>query len=80
MIKETPIFKTGTYEKCCELFPDIAIGSVRCVGHPDLVIKSCKHCISHKEENTYYLPILKEHTPIVSEVICNRPGIQISIF
>ena len=80
MTIEIPIFKTGTYEKPCELFSEITIGSVRCVGHSALGQKGCKYCISYKEENSYYLKILKENTPIVSEVICNRPGAQLSVF
>jgi len=77
---EIPIFKTGTYDKSCELFSEISIGSVGCVGHSSLSINPCKYCVSYKEENSYYLGILKEHTPIVSEVLCNRPGAQLSIF
>jgi len=80
MILETPIFKTGTYEKRCDLFSEIAIGSVLCVGHAKLKTKGCKYCVSYKKENSYYLPILKENTQIVSEVICKRPGAQLSIF
>lgn len=80
MKTEIPIFKTGTYEKRCELFSEISIGSVLCVGHSGLGTKCCMYCVSYKEENNYYLPILKENTPIVSEVICNRPGSQLSIF
>ena len=77
---ETPIFKTGTYNKNCELFTKISIGSVNCTGHSNLGIKACKYCVSYKEENTYYLELLKENTPIVSEVTCNRPGSQLSFF
>ncbi len=80
MITETPIFKTGTYEKPCVLFSEITIGSVHCVGHPSLGINKCKYCLSYKEDNHYYLEILKENTPIVSEVICTRPHAQLSIF
>jgi hypothetical protein len=80
MITETPIFENGTYNKSCSLFKEIKIGSVLCTGKKDLGIQKCKYCISYKEENSYYLPILKENTPIVSEVICNRPGKQISLF
>ena len=76
MITEIPIFKTGTYDKNCELFTEIKVGSISCVGHSELGIKGCKYCISYKEENNYYLEILKENTPIVSEVICNRPSIK----
>lgn len=77
---EIPIFKTGTYNKPCELFPKISIGSVLCVGHSHLGTKGCNYCVSYKEENNYYLEILKENTPIVSEVTCNRLGAQLSIF
>jgi hypothetical protein len=80
MTIEIPIFKKGTYDKPCDLFSEITIGSVRCVGHSSLPIEKCKYCISYKKENIYYLEILKENTPIVSEVICNRPGAQLSIF
>jgi hypothetical protein len=80
MTIEIPIFKTGTYDKPCELFSEIKIGSVLCVGHPALATKGCKYCVSYKEENSYYLEILKENTPIVSEVLCNRPGAQLLIF
>lgn len=62
MIKEIPIFKSGTYNKPSSLFHDIVIGSVQCVGHS--VIKAIQYCVSYKEEKTYYLPILKEHTAI----------------
>lgn len=81
MKKEIPIFRTGTYEKPCELFTEIKIGSINCVGHSQIkVINKCKFCQSYKENDNYYLPILKENIPIVSEVICNRPGAQLSIF
>lgn len=74
--KEIPTFNKGTYEKPCELFPEIKIGSINCVGHTEISsIQKCKYCLSHKEEKTYHLEILKEITPIVSEVICNRPCI-----
>lgn len=81
MIKETPIFTTGTYETPCDLFKQIKIGSVSCVGHSEIPsIKKCKYCVSFKQENTYFLPILKETVAIVSEVQCNRPGAQLLIF
>lgn len=81
MKTEIPIFKTGTYDKPCDLFSDIKIGSVLCVGHPKLKNSTpCKYCVSYKEDATYYLKICKEYIPIVSEVICNRPGAQLSIF
>lgn len=81
MKTEIPIFKTGTYEKPCELFSDIKIGSVVCIGHSKIAsIKKCKYCVSHKEENSYYSPILNENIPITSEVICSRPGAQFLIF
>ena len=81
MIKETPIFKKGTYEKPCEIYSNIMIGSINCVGHSEIPsIKKCKYCVSFKQENTYYLPILKETAAIVSEVQCNRPGAQLLIF
>jgi hypothetical protein len=73
MIIETPIFEAGCYRKPCELFADISVGSVLCVGYLELGIKPCKHCTGCKKEATYWLPILKEHTLIVSEVSCNRP-------
>lgn len=77
MKKEIPIFNNGTYDKHCEFFSEIKIGSINCVGHSDLAIKGCKYCVSFKEENTYYLEILKETIPIVSEVSCKRPGAQL---
>ena len=80
MKTEIPIFETGTYDKPCELFSEIKIGSVLCVGISVLKTKPCKYCVSFKEENSYYLSILKKNTPIVSEVICNRPAVQLSIF
>jgi hypothetical protein len=80
MIKEIPIFEAGTYNKPCELFQDKKIGSVLCVGHSILGTKKCDHCVSYKENNNYYLEILKENTPIVSEVICNRPAPQLTLF
>ena len=81
MIKETAIFKNGTYEKPCELFNEIKIGSINCVGHSELSnIKKCKFCISYKKENSYYLEIMKENILIVSEVFCNRDGVQQKLF
>jgi hypothetical protein len=77
---EIATFNSGTYSKPCDLYNDIAVGSVLCVGHSILKSKGCKYCVSYKEENSYYLEILKESTPIVSEVICNRPSPQLSIF
>lgn len=73
MITEIPEFELGTYQKPCELYTDIKIGSVLCVGHSKIKLESCKYCVSYKEENSYYLEILKENTPIVSEVVCSRP-------
>lgn len=81
MITEIPEFNLGTYQKPCELFSNIMIGSVLCVGYSKIKIESCKYCVSYKEENSYYLPILKENTPIVSEVVCSRPKkIQLTLF
>lgn len=80
MTIEIPRFTTGVYDKPCELFPKIAIGSVLCVGHSELKITGCKYCKSYKEEKFYRLEILKENTPIVSELECTRPNIQMSIF
>ena len=78
MKTEIPTFNKGTYEKPCELFSEIKIGSINCVGHSGISsIKKCKYCVSFKEENTYYLEILKETIPIVSEVSCKRPGAQL---
>jgi len=78
MKTEIPIFNKGTYEKPCELFSEIKIGSINCVGHSSISsVKKCKHCVSFKEENTYYLEILKETITIVSEVSCKRPGAQL---
>jgi hypothetical protein len=81
MTIEIPVFEGGCYRKDCELFPDITIGTARCVGHAELGIKPCKYCTGCKKEATYWLSILKEHTPIVSEVSCNRPiKTQIELF
>lgn len=81
MITEKAEFTTGTYSKYCPMFQDIAIGSVLCVGHSEMNhVNRCKYCVSYKEENTYHLKILDETIPIVSEVLCSRPGIQTNIF
>ncbi len=82
MIIEKVEFDLGCYETPCQLFKDVKIGSVLCVGHPDLKgIKKCEYCVSYKEENSYYLPIMKETIKIVSEVTCNRPApSQLSLF
>lgn len=78
---EKPNFKNGTYENPCEFFNEIKIGSINCVGHSEISsIKKCKYCVSFKEENTYYLEIIKETITIVSEVTCNRPGSQTKLF
>jgi len=77
---ENATFNSGTYNKACDLFADISIGSVLCVGHSILKTKGCQYCVSYKEENSYYLEILNEITPIVSEVTCNRPSAQLSLF
>jgi hypothetical protein len=80
MIIETPIFEDGTYNKPCLLFKNIMIGSVHCTGHKKIGIKKCKFCVEYKENNIYFFKILKESTPIVSEVICNRPQTQLKLF
>jgi len=81
MIKEIPVFNNGTYDKKCPLFEEISIGSVMCVGHSEIEkIKKCKYCVSHKQENEYYLPILKETIKIVSSVVCSRPAVQLTFF
>jgi uncharacterized alpha/beta hydrolase family protein len=80
MIKEIPKFQNGTYKKECDLYSEIYIGSINCVGYSKLNISPCKYCLSYKEDKTYFLPILKENAIIVSEVLCNRPGEQLSIF
>lgn len=81
MIKETADFDNGTYNKPCELFSDIKIGSINCVGHSKISsIKKCKFCFSFKEENSYFLEIVKKEISIVSEVLCNRPGAQQKLF
>lgn len=81
---EIPTFNNGTYDKNCEFFSEIKIGSINCVGHSGISsissIKKCKYCVSFKEENTYHLEILKETIPIVSEVSCKRPGSQQKLF
>ena len=81
MKNEIATFETGTYNKPCEFFKEIMIGSVLCVGHSEIQsIKPCIYCKGYKEENTYYLPILDEKIKIVSEVFCNRPGAQQNLF
>jgi hypothetical protein len=80
MVIEKVLFETGVYAKPCELFNDIKIGAIHCVGHSDQKTKPCKYCVSHKEENTFYLPVQKQTIPIVSEVLCNRPAAQLTIF
>ena len=81
MITEKAIFKSGTYEKPCELFNEIKIGSINCVGHSKIsTIKKCKYCIQYKEENSYFLKIMNIKIPIVSEVLCNRLGAQQKLF
>jgi hypothetical protein len=81
MIIENATFKNGTYDKSCELFTDIKIGSINCVGHSEIPnILKCKFCLSHKEENSYFLKIMKEKISIASEVLCNRPGVQQKLF
>ena len=80
MIKETPLFEYGTYNKPCELFKKIMIGSVHCTGHQEINIKKCEFCVGYKENNNFYLKILEETIPIVSEVICNRPQKQLQLF
>jgi hypothetical protein len=80
MKAEIATFSTGIYDKPCELFSEIKIGSVLCVGHSVLGNNGCKYCVSYKTENSYYLEILEETTPIVSEVLCNRPAAQLTMF
>jgi len=80
MIKEIPQFKKGVYITNCKLYSEKYIGSIHCVGYSNLNIEPCKYCISYKENINYYLPILKENTKIVSEVICKRPAPQLTIF
>lgn len=80
MTIEIAEFESGTYTKSCELYNEIKIGSVLCSGHSLIGLKPCKYCHSFKMDNTYFLPILKEYTPIVSEVICNRPNQQLNLF
>ena len=80
MITEIPLFEDGTYSKPCQLFKEIMIGAIHCTGHNEIGLKKCKFCISYKEENFYILPISKQKINIVSEVICNRTGIQTQLF
>lgn len=80
MIVEIAEFKAGVYTKSCELYNNISIGSVLCSGHSELKLKPCKYCHSYKEDNTYYLHLLKETIPIVSEVTCTRPKLQLNLF
>ena len=80
MIVEIAEFKAGVYTKRCELYNNISIGSVLCIGHSVLNLKPCKYCCSFKENNTYYLPLLQENIKIVSEVSCNRPKQQLNLF
>jgi hypothetical protein len=80
MITEIAEFNSGVYTKPCELYNHISIGSVLCSGHSLLNLKPCKYCHSYKEENTYYLPLLKETVTIVSEVTCTRPKQQLNLF
>lgn len=81
MVTESTFFEKGIYEKKCELFPNKAVGSVLCVGHSLYNSKPCIHYINHKEDQKYYLSIMKVTIPIVSEVLCNRPvNSQLSIF
>lgn len=63
-------FQTGTYNKPCEKYKDRMVGSVLCVGkEPNL--KKCEYCKDFKvNKKGYYLPILKEWTPITSKVNC----------
>jgi len=78
---ETVDFKNGTYEKSCDFFQDIKIGSINCVGHSKMAsVKKCQYYVSHKEDNFYYLEFMKETISISSEVLCNRPGAQLLIF
>ena len=65
MIVEKAEFKNGIYTKPCVLYNNINIGSVLCSGHSVLNLKPCKYCCSFKENNTYYLPLLKETISIV---------------
>lgn len=81
MVTESTFFENGIYKKKCELFTNKAIGSVLCVGHSIYNTKPCIHYINHKEDQKYYLSIMKVTIPIVSEVLCNRPvNPQLSIF
>jgi len=80
MIVEKSEFQAGVYTKPCELYNHIKIGSVLCSGHSELKLIPCKYCHSYKENNTYYLPLLKENIKIVSQVICNRPKQQLKLF
>lgn len=81
MKTEIPIFDTGTYNKRCQFYRDIMIGSVGCTGHTKIKeMQPCKFMVSYKEENTYYLPRMKENISIVSEVICKRPETQLELF
>ena len=80
MITETTLFNNGTYSKPCQLFKKIMIGAIHCTGHNEIGLKKCKFCISYKKENFFILPISKEKIEIVSQVICNRIGIQTQLF
>ncbi len=81
MKTEIATFDTGTYTKRCQLYKDIMIGSVGCTGHTKIKeMMPCKYLVSYKEENSYYLPIMKENISIVSEVLCKRPVTQLELF
>ena len=80
MIVERTEFNNGVYTKACELYNNISIGSVSCSGHALLKLIPCKYCHSYKEDNTYYLPLLKENIKIVSQVTCTRPKQQLKLF
>ena len=70
----------GTYLTPCQLQKNIKVGSVACVGHSEIGIASCKFCVSYKEENTYFAKYINEVLPIVSEVSCARPSVQLNLF
>jgi len=69
-------FKTGTYEKKCEVFKKIKVGAIHCVGmkvEGMKELKPCKYYVSHTQ-------CINGKFEVTDEVVCSFPPHQLTIF
>jgi hypothetical protein len=73
-----PIFDI-VYSLPCKKDKSISVGSVLCVGHNELRLKKCTHCLGFTENKTKYYSIIKENVKIVDQVFCSYQPAQLEI-